>query len=333
MGRYTFVSPGGMAAGAMERLLLAREEQEFERQRIAIEKAREADEKQRREDELELRRQIAEQEAAFETSEIEVKRQEAARKAAREQDTAGVRSMIAESMGAGPMTPDRAGSISAMAYRENLPVPGIVSEALKPKDAKPGSWRSAGSGLIFNEETGSFKQGPRVAGEDGGGQGAPAVSDAYTSERRTRIRDAVKDVEALASGATTGAASYLSGVRGTPQRDFSAMVDYLKSNIGFSELTEMRAASKTGGALGQVSDRELTLLTSALGALDVGQSPAAFKKQLQNITDSLDRWEQAKEEDAALKRGAPSRGAGAGPGPAAVQKWGRDAQGRPVRVP
>jgi len=51
----------------------------------------------------------------------------------------------------------------------------------------------------------------------------------------------------------------------------------------------MRAASTTGGALGQVSDREGQLLMSALGALDQGQSPQAFREQLGIIKSSLQR--------------------------------------------
>lgn len=51
----------------------------------------------------------------------------------------------------------------------------------------------------------------------------------------------------------------------------------------------MREASKTGGALGQVSDREGQLLQSSLGALNQGQSPEAFKTQLKKIMESLDR--------------------------------------------
>lgn len=51
----------------------------------------------------------------------------------------------------------------------------------------------------------------------------------------------------------------------------------------------MRAASKTGGALGQVSDREGQLLQSSLGALDQGQSPKAFREQLDKIEESLRR--------------------------------------------
>jgi hypothetical protein len=55
----------------------------------------------------------------------------------------------------------------------------------------------------------------------------------------------------------------------------------------------MREASKTGGALGQVSDNEGRLLGSSLGALSMTQTPETFKQQLQQIKDSIQRWQQA----------------------------------------
>ena len=45
----------------------------------------------------------------------------------------------------------------------------------------------------------------------------------------------------------------------------------------------MRDKSPTGGALGQVSERELSFLQATLGSLDVGQSPKAFLSNLQRI--------------------------------------------------
>jgi hypothetical protein len=60
----------------------------------------------------------------------------------------------------------------------------------------------------------------------------------------------------------------------------------------------MREASKTGGALGQVSERELKLLTSVFGALDQLQSAEQLKTQLKKIKSSVKRWENAVSESA-----------------------------------
>lgn len=97
----------------------------------------------------------------------------------------------------------------------------------------------------------------------------------------------------------------MSGIPESGARDFAAQIETLKANVGFNELTAMREASKTGGALGNVSNVELGLLTSALGALDTGQSPENMLEQLQQIKDSVLRFNQA------LAGGASGGGSGA----------------------
>ena len=51
----------------------------------------------------------------------------------------------------------------------------------------------------------------------------------------------------------------------------------------------MRDASPTGGALGQVSERELDFLQSASGALDIGMSEDNLINSLAEIKKSLER--------------------------------------------
>lgn len=115
----------------------------------------------------------------------------------------------------------------------------------------------------------------------------------YQRERSIRNLQSIAELETRVTGFTTGIGSLLSVIPGTEARDFSADLSTLKANIAFGELTAMREASKTGGALGQVSDREGRLLQEALGALDEGQSPANIRKNLQKIEDSINRWYEA----------------------------------------
>lgn len=118
----------------------------------------------------------------------------------------------------------------------------------------------------------------------------PVVGSSYVTERNARISSSLDELMDRVNVATVGLAGQLSFVPGSPARDFKADLETLKANISFSELQAMREASKTGGALGQVAVRELELLESTLGALDQGQSPANFKKNLAKIKASLDRW-------------------------------------------
>lgn len=76
---------------------------------------------------------------------------------------------------------------------------------------------------------------------------------------------------------------------GSEARDLDASLSTVNALIGFDALEKMRLASPTGGALGQVSERELTFLQSVQGSLDVGQSTAQLTKTLNDIRDSFAR--------------------------------------------
>lgn len=127
-----------------------------------------------------------------------------------------------------------------------------------------------------------------------GAKANPDTPSDYTVERANRTVQSVDELATKVSPFTTGVGSLLSYLPATDARNFDAELNTLKSNIMMNELTQMREASKTGGALGQVSDTEGKLLQSALGALDPKQSPAHFSEQLQKIRESITRWQKAK---------------------------------------
>lgn len=67
---------------------------------------------------------------------------------------------------------------------------------------------------------------------------------------------------------------------GSPAADMKADLQTLGANAAFGRLQEMRDSSPTGGALGQVSERELALLTSAVAAIEQSQSPEQFRSNV-----------------------------------------------------
>jgi len=80
---------------------------------------------------------------------------------------------------------------------------------------------------------------------------------------------------------TTGATGALLGIiPGTKAYDQKSTVETLQADAAFETLRKMREASKTGGALGQVSERELALLEAAVGNLKTGQSSDQFRDNL-----------------------------------------------------
>ena len=75
----------------------------------------------------------------------------------------------------------------------------------------------------------------------------------------------------------------LRNVGGTAALDIKKLIAPIQASIGFDRLQRMRDASPTGGALGQVSERELDLLMSTLSNLDQSQSEDQFLQALSQV--------------------------------------------------
>ena len=103
----------------------------------------------------------------------------------------------------------------------------------------------------------------------------------------------VEEANKLVGKATTGIGSYLSIVPGTSARELSSAIATIKSRLGFDQLQQMRNASPTGGALGQVAVKELEALQAAVSSLDQGLSPEALKRNLGQIKQSYENWQNA----------------------------------------
>lgn len=123
--------------------------------------------------------------------------------------------------------------------------------------------------------------------------GAAGGLTPYSDERSFRTVQSIDELMNQVNGWTTGWGSLLAGVPATDSKSFNTQLNTLKAAIAFGELTAMREASKTGGALGNVSNIELNLLESALAGLDSAQRPEDFKIQLQKAKDSINRWRAA----------------------------------------
>jgi len=79
-------------------------------------------------------------------------------------------------------------------------------------------------------------------------------------------------------------------IPGTDAYDVGSAIDTIKANIGFDQLAAMRAASPTGGALGQVAVQELNFLQATLGNLKQGQSPDKLRDNLYKVQYHYQRW-------------------------------------------
>lgn len=110
---------------------------------------------------------------------------------------------------------------------------------------------------------------------------------------------------------TTGQMMRGTGLGGTPAFDLGAAIQTIDANMAFDALQRMREASPTGGALGQVTEKELALLKSTIANIDPNQSQDQFIRSLGEAKaaylDMLRRLDPAKAEEIE-KRGNPTVG-------------------------
>jgi hypothetical protein len=150
----------------------------------------------------------------------------------------------------------------------------------------------------------SYQEWTLAGGKDGTGQTyaeylkGGLANNSFQAEIATTGRQAVGNMLKIAQENTgifgrTAALPLSDAVRSDAFRNYKAQLDTLKGNIIPAALTAMREASKTGGALGQVSDREGAWLGASLGALEMTQSPEQIVEQLKQIDAHLKLWEDA----------------------------------------
>tara|TARA_R110002167_G_scaffold11603_8_gene50727 strand:- start:2959 stop:4329 length:1371 start_codon:yes stop_codon:yes gene_type:complete len=89
--------------------------------------------------------------------------------------------------------------------------------------------------------------------------------------------------EGAAVGGWYGPTQYLPN---SAQREYNTYIDSIRANVGFDQLTELRAA---GGTLGQVSNIENMLLQSTVAKLDTWTDGRLMIKSLQKIKNLTER--------------------------------------------
>lgn len=117
------------------------------------------------------------------------------------------------------------------------------------------------------------------------------TAKAAFSRRTGKIKTVIDTIDKILPKVNNLTAGFtgtaLSKIPGTEARDVLRNVETVTANLGFDELTEMRQASKTGGALGQVSERELFALQATKGNIRPDQSPDQLKANLESIRAQL----------------------------------------------
>lgn len=81
----------------------------------------------------------------------------------------------------------------------------------------------------------------------------------------------------------TGLGEYLSYLPASEAKDMKTTLDTIRGNITTQKLSEMRAGSKNGAAVGNVSNFEDEMFGSLLGSMDQGMSASQMRENLVSI--------------------------------------------------
>lgn len=133
----------------------------------------------------------------------------------------------------------------------------------------------AGYEIIQDPTTGATRMQPIPGGPAALAAEAALAADAKGDAQTDRYGNVVTEdigraldlIEADPAVTTGVIGQMLSQIGGSPANRVANLIETVESNVGFDRLQAMRESSPTGGALGSVTERELSLLTSAIGSL------------------------------------------------------------------
>lgn len=131
--------------------------------------------------------------------------------------------------------------------------------------------------------------------DDAKAKAAPAtktpedISD--TVHQLRTVADAARQAKELSNGlfATGFGSKWAKDIGGTGAADVGALLNTIGANTAFDRLQKMREQSKTGGALGSVSEVELQLLRDSIASIEQSQSDEQFRSNMDKVIGSYER--------------------------------------------
>jgi hypothetical protein len=202
-----------------------------------------------------------------------------------------------------PMTQEER---TAWGIPANDPTPYAIGADNLPKPIGGGKGQTINVG--GNNDIGTIPPGKMVQRDEAGNvigmvdiPGGPSALEAEAAAAKTDLASGRKDTATDTITTAAGIARELSSKPGnagivgavmanlseTEAAEMRRQVDVLKAQATIENLTAMRQASPTGGALGSVTEKEGAMLASAAGAVDPNAKPADFQRALDNYERTL----------------------------------------------
>lgn len=195
---------------------------------------------------------------------------------------------------------------------------GIPQNAPMPAFGQPGFAPTQSPAQMAPQPTQQMQQVPRPMAPSAPMQGGPllppSMNGAITPKKQMELAAARPEAEAALNSTRMNFQNAISSARDVlkaPGLDritgpimgrlpnltgdatnAQASLDTLKSQIGVHVLQAMREASKTGGAVGNVTEKEWPILQNQLGALQQAQTFGQFKMNLNAVVNTLQRMEK-----------------------------------------
>lgn len=152
---------------------------------------------------------------------------------------------------------------------------------------------------IFDDESGTYRDIP-IPGSNSARTREDDNITAFRAQQSSNIqfdtmKNNIAEARNLIGPGTAGYGGLLSALPASSQRQLKNRLDTVRSNIGFDKLQEMRENSPTGGALGQVSEREIDFLQATRGKLDQLTRPEDLLQAMDEIEASLTRLQEVRQ--------------------------------------
>ena len=157
------------------------------------------------------------------------------------------------------------------------------------------AWARDAQGNVLLEDTGGGRMAPvavpvvggPAAREIAGAEEAATAAQAMEEQTANIVLDEIGRANEIIANNPRMATGMIGGVMSNLSTSDAAALERnlgtIKSNIGLNRLQEMREASPTGGALGNVTERELATLQTVYGNLDLNQRPEELQRNLNRL--------------------------------------------------